>query len=166
MFHGHEYQREFAPGLILKLTPNDSGWFIGVVPNAPCKSNDDWAAVITSPYRGYNALDLDSSYGITAKEAVAISPRKLKFLLTCDDYKRESRRLEIVLSPYSYSDEVYDDALAKLGTSRAGAITLTILQSKISPAGEEVEGRNYGKIDWLRFKVDVSLPTRNRPTKK
>jgi hypothetical protein len=166
VFNGQEYRKEFASALVLRLTPTFSGWNIGVIPSVPCEPDEDWASVINPPYRGYNALLLDSSYGTTAREAVSYSPRVFHFLLSCGDYKRERRRLEIVLWPYTHSKKVSDDALANLGTSRHGTIKFTILQSKISPADEDVAGRNFGKIDWLRFKVDVSLPPRNRTAKK
>lgn len=133
---------------------------IRIVPKAPCmNARDDWAAVVNSPFRNYNALYVDASYGITAKEAVgAMNPRNFSFVVTCGDFKVEGHRLEVALWPYSYSKGEAEAALAKLGTSQLGKAQFTILHSKVSEAAEDVEGKNYGKIDWMRFDVDFALP--------
>lgn len=79
-------------------------------------------------------------------------------MVTCEDYKREAHRLEIVLWPYNYSRQDADEALAKLGTSPLGKARLTIVKSKVSRAEQDIEGKNYGKIDWLRFRLDIVSP--------
>jgi len=155
---GQEYRKEIGSGLLFLLKPTESGWMISVVPKSPCTENGDWASVVNAPYRNYNSLHLDTGYGVTAKEAVGISPREFSFVVTCDDYKRESRRLDIVLWPYRYSQREQDDALAKLGSSPLGKGSLTILNSKTSPADQNIEGKNYGKIDALRFRLDITSP--------
>jgi len=92
-----------------------------------------------------------------------MGPREFSFVTTCEDYQRESHRLGIVLWPYNYSRQEADDALAKLGTSPLGKAKLTILESKVSRAGQDIEGKNYGKIDWLRFRLDITSPVHRGP---
>jgi len=146
--------------LLFLLKPNDSGWIIGVMPKTRCVENEDWVAVVNAPYRNYNSLHLDASYGITAEEAVKMGPRKLSFVVACEDYKQESRRLKIVLWPYTHSQAETDEALALLGTSPLGKAKLTILNFKVSRTEQDIDGKNFGKIDGLKFKVELSPPQR------
>lgn len=156
---GQEYQQEIGSGLVFLLEPNDTGWMIRIRPKDPCTENGDWASVVNAPYRNYSSLFVDASYGITAQEAVVqMNPRKFSFVVSCDDYQTESRRLNIVLWPYTYSRQEVDEATAKLGTSPLGKAKFTILDSRVSPAEKDIEGKNFGKIDWLRFKLDISPP--------
>jgi hypothetical protein len=122
--------------------------------------HEDWAYVVNVPYRSYSSLYLGTEYGVTAKKAVEFNPREFSFVTTCEDYKRESHRLNIVLWPYIYSQKEADDALAKLGTSPLGKARLTILKSKVSPAEPGIEGKDYDRIDWLTFRLDITPPVR------
>ena len=144
--------------MLFLLKPTDTGWMIGIVPKAQCVQDEDWASVVNAPYRGYNSLYLDTGYGVTAKEAVDINPREFSFVVTCEDYKRERHWLEIVLWPYNYPRQEEDEALAKLGTSPLGKARLTIVKSKVSRAEQDIEGKNYGRIDWLKFTLDIISP--------
>jgi hypothetical protein len=155
---GQEFRREIGPGLQFALVPSETGWMIGISPSRRCLEPDDWASVVNAPYRNYNSLYVDTGYGVTAREAVDITPREFSFLTNCEDYKREFRRLEIVLWPADHSQKEADEALATLGTSPLGKGRFTILDSRVSPAADEIEGKNYGKIDWLRFRLDISPP--------
>jgi hypothetical protein len=161
---GEEFRRDIGAGLVFVLKPTDTGWDIGIVPKARCaEKEEEWAWVVNPPYRGYNSLYLDASYGTTASEAVAISPREFSFVVACEDYKLEARRVDIVLWPYNYTQKEADEALAKLGTSALRKAKLIILSSKVSPAEHDIQGKNYGKIDWLKFRLDVtSRPSRGR----
>ena len=152
---GHDYRREIGSGLLFLLTATGSGWKIGIVPKAPCGDSGDWAYVVNAPYRSYSSLFLDTEYRVTAKNAVEFNPREFSFVTTCEDYQRESHRLNIVLWPYTYPQKAVDDALAKLGTSPLGKARLTILKSKVSPAEPGIEGKNYDRIDWLKFRVNI-----------
>lgn len=152
---GQEFRKEIGADLVFVLKPSDTGWKIGVDPKMPCAPDGDWAAVVNPPYRNYNSLNLDTEYGMSARDAVAMNPREFSFVLTCEDYRVESHMLEIVLWPYNRSKKEVDEATAKLATSRLGRAKLTILDSRVSPANHEVEGKNYGKIDWLKFNVDI-----------
>jgi hypothetical protein len=163
---GQEFRKEIGSGLEFVLRPMDTGWTIGIVPKTRCVDGEDWASVVNAPYRNYNALHLDASYGVSAKEAVGINPREFLYVTNCEDYRQEAHRLEIVLWPYNHSQQEADEALAKLGTSALGKARLTISSAKVSPADRAIEGKNYGRIDWLKFRLDVASPPperRHRP---
>jgi hypothetical protein len=155
---GQEYQREIGSGLLFRLEPNEEGWMIRIVPKATC-GEGDWAAVVNAPYRNYNSLHVDASYGITAKEAVEkMNPREFSFVVSCEDYRTESQRLDVVMWAYSHSQQEVDEAMAKLATSPVGKGKFTILDSRVSPAEREIGGKNCGKIDWLKFRLDITPP--------
>lgn len=105
---------------------------------------------MNAPYRGYNALYLDASYGITAREAVGINPREFLYVMNCDDYMQEAKRREIVMWPYNHTQQETGDALAKLGTLASGKARLTVLETKVGPR----------RIDSLKFRLDVAQPAR------
>ncbi|MGI8744734.1 MAG: hypothetical protein ACR2NN_19610 [Bryobacteraceae bacterium] len=153
---GQEFKSDIGSGLLFLLKPTNTGWMVAVVPKVRCIENEDWASVVNPPYRNYNALYLDTAYGVTAEEAVSISPREFSFVTTCEAYKSESHRLEIVLWPYNYSKKEADEAMAKLGPSPLGKARLAIVKSKVSRAEHAIEGKNYGKIDWLEFRLDIN----------
>jgi hypothetical protein len=100
--------------------------------------------VVNPPYRNYNQLWVAVAYGNTASEAVHdFNPRQFLFVLTCADYKLESHRLDIVRWPGNYSQQVGDAARKELGTSPLGKGTFTILNSKVSRAEQDIQGKNY-----------------------
>lgn len=93
-----------------------------------------------------------------------MGPSEFSFVTTCEDYKREMSRLEIVLWPYNHSEQEHNEAMEKLGTSPLAAGRMTIPKSKVSRAEEDIEGKNYGKIDWINFRLAI-LPPHARPLK-
>jgi hypothetical protein len=162
---GEEFRREIGHGLTLVLQPvgagNPQGWTI-IIRNGKGPSTaecDDFAWVLTPPYRGYNPRDLDTSYATPAREAVAISPREFQFVLNEADCRRESERVTRILWPYNYSDAQVKDAQNKLGSSPHGKATLIILDSKTSSGGQIIEGKDNGKIDWIKFTVEIRFPS-------
>ena len=166
---GSEFRRDIGSGLVFALTPTAmdpgaiEGWDIKVFPKDPPKGErcDDFVWVATPPFRFNNPRYLDTSYGTKAEDAVTWSPREFQFVLNCADYKREEKWVERLLWPYNYSDEQVQEARAKLGSSPLGKGRLKILDFKISPAEKTAGGVNLGRIDWLKFELEISLPYRN-----
>lgn len=162
----HEFRWPIGRGLVFALIPDvdksgaQSGWTITIAPERPPGNSDcrDFAWVVMPPYRSYNHRYLNNTYGTTAKEAVEMSPRNFNFVLNCADYQVEAARVRKVLWRGNESDEEYNDTLAKLGSSPQGHGKLWIDKSKISPAVREIEGVNYGSIDWIQFHVEIRFP--------
>ena len=92
------------------------------------------------------------SYGWTAEQETSVSPREFHFVTNCADERIESERLNVVLWPYSWPKEKYDEALATLGSSPKGAGRLWITASRI----------RAGKIEWMKFSVEIRLPRAGR----
>lgn len=159
--YGKEFRKEIGSGLVFVLAPDeDDGWTIMVSPkeNPNDPECDEYVAVATPPYHGSNARFINTSYGIKAKDAVKESHREFEFVTNCADNHREEEWVARIVNPGGYSDQEVKEGYAKLGTSPLGKGELTILDSKISPAKQTVEGVNLGQIDWIKFEVKISLP--------
>ena len=158
---GKSFRKEIGRGLVFVLRPADDGWTVVVEPAGGLEATgcrDNFAGVIGVPLRGYREVDLAPGYGNTAREAVALSPREIDFVLTGDDCRREDERRTKLSWPSSYTQKEVEEAQAKFATSPAGTAVVKVLDSKTSPSGAPVEGKDYGKIDWLRFEVVVTFP--------
>ena len=162
---GQTFRKSVGHGLDLVLTPASmgdgiSGWTIEVSPQGQPSDPEctNYAWVVTPPYRFGNATYLDTQYGTTAQEAVRISPREFSFVLSCADFKTERGRLDIVLWPYTYSKEVADEALAKLGSSPLGTGRLWIRRYRITPGRKSGAEVDLGAIHWIKFKVEIKFP--------
>ena len=147
---GQSFQKDIGPGLVFGMHPTGTGCEIGIFPKTKCP-NDNWAMVVNAPYRGYNALHLDTAYGVTAKQAIEKGPRQFSFVLTCEAYQQELLRLNKILWPDNYLKEEVDEALAKRNSSPHGSATLTIVEARVS-ASED------GQIAWVKFTLDIKTP--------
>jgi hypothetical protein len=136
----------------------EPGWTIGVRASHPAGDCGDFANVLNPPYRQHRALYINVTYGWTAEEETAYSPREFDFVTNCADYRTEADRLDIVLWPYTATQEKYDQALAKLGSSPAGKGRLWVTDSRITHA-EDTEFQK-GRIEWMKFTVEIRLPKR------
>lgn len=159
IMRGKTFQQKIDQDLIfrLALTPGyaDLGWKIEIAPkDDPDDGPIEFSAVATPPYRTYNPRYLETSYGNTAKQAVAMTPRVFYFVETVDDEHRAEECLNAALYPTNISDEervrvVQEQRLIQLGKGE-----LRIIKSR---TGRGKTLTDAGTIDWLRFEVDIEL---------
>lgn len=128
---GEEFRKTLNAELEFVLKP---GWTIAVAPTRPERNCDEFASVVNPPYRAHRDLYIDTSYGWTAEEEVSASPREFRFVTNCGDYRIEAARLDIVMWPYTATQQKYEEALAKLGTSTLGKGRRWITGAEISHA--------------------------------
>jgi hypothetical protein len=162
---GETFRKSIGHGLDFVLTPASmgggiTGWTIEVAPRGTPSDPEcgDYVWVVTPPYHFQNARYLDTSYGITAQEAVRDSPHEFNFVLNCADFKTERGRLDVVLESYSHSQQQVDDARAKLGSSPLGKGRLWIEKYRITPGRKSTAGVELGVIHWIKFKVQLEFP--------
>jgi hypothetical protein len=172
---GLTYRKDIGHGLDFVLKPlpapqsgDFTGWTIEVSPQGrqPDPVCRDFVWVGTPPYRFWNPRYLSTEYGVTAQEAVHISPREFNFVLNCDDFKTERQRVDRVLWPYSYSKKDVEDSLAKLGTSPQGSGQLWIKDSKYTPGDKSSDPVKLGAIHWIKFEVEIKFPEDSRRSSK
>jgi len=155
---GQAFHKPIGRGLAFVLKPDDDGWTIEVQPDPPrgemCRN---FSTVIAKPLKGYTANDLDVSYGVSAADAVKEGPRELAFVTNEGDCKREHAWANRLTWPKDYSPEQLKEAEDRFGRSAGGWAKMRIVQSKISPSGELVDGKDPGKIDWIKFDVEITF---------
>jgi hypothetical protein len=164
VFAGKEFHKDLNDELAfdLQLQPNSrpfptGEWTNDIFPRQPENDCKGFASVVTPPYRYHNDLMIDTSYGFTAEEEVSASPRKFSFVTNCKDDSIESKRLEIVLWPYNWTEKEQNKALADLGSSPLGTGRLWITDSRISHSKDTPDDK-LGNIEWMRFTVEIRLP--------
>jgi hypothetical protein len=162
---GQTFRKSIGQGLDFVLIPVSmgggiTGWTIEVSPQGkpPAPECEDFLWVVTPPYHFQNARYLDTSYGITAQEAVRSSPREFSFVLNCADFLTESKRVDLVIYPSTASKQEMDEARAKLGTSPLGKGRLWIEDFKITPGHKPGTAEDLGAIHWIKFKVEIKFP--------
>ena len=153
------FRKPIGHGLVFVLASTGDGWEINVAPQKPSSHDcDDFVTAVNLPLRAYNALHLNPSYSITAKEAVTISPREFNFVMNCAAWKREWTFLMRIDGSLPATEKQEAEAWAKRLTSPHGHGKLWIEKYRISEAPQEIEGKNYGQIDSIRFRVEIRFP--------
>jgi hypothetical protein len=59
---------------------------------------------------------------------------------------------------YSYPDKEVKEAEEEFKSSPSGKARFKILDSRVSAGGDIIEGKDVGKIDWVRFEVEITFP--------
>ncbi len=151
---GVAFQKEFGAGLAFILLPTN-GWTIQVVPAADVgnKDADNYAWPLTPPFRGYGDLNLDTSYGTTAKEAMARRVHHFDFPLSEDAYEQAQAAHDQIVST---EGPEFRQALELLPKIPVGHGELKVLDAKV------VEG-NPGKVESMKFRVTLVLPPGFQP---
>jgi hypothetical protein len=151
---GDSFVRDIGNGLIFRLVPSPdgfgNGWDIEIAPKEiPAGSYSEYSAIVTPPYHFYNLRYVNASYGVTAGQAVAISPRAFQFAETPEDMQAASVVVNSII--YSVDWPSQKDSLAAAAAKvPLGAGEFRILRSRITP-GKNNE--DLGSIDWLKFEV-------------
>jgi hypothetical protein len=158
---GREFRKVIGHGLVFVLDPkNVDGWVITVAPESGSNhgSCDDFSGIVATPFHGYKATDLNTLYAHTAREAVGYPQREFSFVLNEADCKRELEWGNRLLWSYSYPEKEVKEAQEKFGSSPCGKTRFKILASGVSAGGDILEGKDLGKIDWVKFEVEITFP--------
>lgn len=113
-----DFREPIGHGLVLILDSTGDGWEIKVAPKTAAEPECiDFTWIVNFPIHAYNSLHLNPSYGITAREAVGMSPREFDFVLNCEGYKRESTFLGRFTGSLAASEKQQAEAGQKLASS-------------------------------------------------
>ncbi len=137
-------------------------WEIDVVPRHPTEICDEFTSAVNAPIQAHNELEIDGSYGWSAEDEVAASPREFAFVTNCADQQAETKRLWIVLGVKDGTESEQKEATEKLGTSPMGNGRLWITDSRISHSADTRDDK-LGRIEWMRFTVEIRLPAKANP---
>lgn len=163
---GQSFERSIGHGLVFRLTPSmgkvDVGWEIEIVPDPALTPEAvgtsggyvEFSTIATPPYHSYNERYLETSYGMKAQEAVAITPRDFQFVEFAADSKAADAVVDSVLSSSDFPDHHSEAIAAAAEKIHVGTGELRIVDSRITPGKD---GSETGTIDWLRFEVSLSF---------
>ena len=153
---GKSFQRDIGHDLIFRLVPSPAsfgnGWDIQIVPKGtPAGGFEEYATVATPPYHLYKPTYLNASYGVTARQAIAMSPRKFQFVETPED----SQAAAVVVNTIVYSVDwpAHKAALeSEAEKIPVGVGELKIIRARTTPAKNN---EDLGSIDWIKFQVSI-----------
>jgi hypothetical protein len=138
-----------------------SGWKFEIEPSSIREG--EWKSFVyplTPPYRSYHPTDVNTEYGVSAQEAVGMTPRKFCFLAFPADAKKAKEALDRVLWPKTQEDQ--ESGLNALGSLPRGRGEFIILDSRVAPGVAESTGDDLTKvvdrIRWLRFEAGFTVP--------
>ncbi|GMV04565.1 MAG: hypothetical protein AMXMBFR53_08450 [Gemmatimonadota bacterium] len=159
---GESFEAGIGGGLSFRLDPHagggePQGWTIRVVPETGPDTDYSWVA--TPPYRHWNARYLDTSYGLSAAEALARTPRDFWFVASPRDYEVATEALEVLLWPHSHAQAVVDAAGERLAGVTRYPGTLWVVDGSVTSAGG---AHPNAAIEWLEFRVQLCVPTGGR----
>jgi hypothetical protein len=149
---------------MFSLVPSNSGWTIEINPqvvNGNGPSEYIW--VVTPPYRSSNPRYLDTTYGVSAEEAVHETPRSFNFVLTEAQYYEASRLVDLAISSRPLSDHRSQEELEKESKDAVAALMklpvavgqLLILDAKITSFRDS---KDSGSLDWIKFEAILRVP--------
>ena len=162
--NGQAFECPIGGNLLFRLNSRSMGWTIEITPQAsggPERSEYVW--VVTPPYRSWNPRYLDTSYGMSASEAVHNTPREFNFVLNDTQYKRALNLVELASMSHPPSDHRSPEELQKETNEAIAALLefpvatgrLWILDSRIAiPAAKD----DPGSIEWIKFRVILNVP--------
>jgi hypothetical protein len=156
---GKIFQQDIGHDLVFRLAPSpgspDIGWRIEIaLKSDPDDGPIEFSAVATPPYRMYNPRYLETSFGNSAKEAVATTPRVFYFVQSVDDEHRAEECLNAAMYPTNVSDEEKVRVAEEQNQIQLGKGELRILKSRI---GRSKTLTDAGTIDYIRFEVDLEF---------
>jgi hypothetical protein len=167
---GQKFRREIGNGLSFRIDPweGNSGWEFEIGPGSPAPNEwDQYAYVLTPPYRNSNAQQVNTGWGVMAQDAVR-KPRHFQFLISRADAPKARAAIEQVLWPKS--EQQQQTALQELGQLQHGSGDFRILDSKITPGTpvpgySNCEDGHCGEIHWIRIQVTLVVPRSFTPAR-
>ena len=178
---GERFTRALGAGLTLELQPTTSGWILRVIPDAGGLRGYDYAEVATPPYRSVTPLSLSTDFAFRAQDAVGWNPRRFRFVTSRAAYEPMIAAAERLGPVGSVPPPGVEQTLAK-GITGAAEGRLTLLDARLSagsadqsPAAASVAlhfsrtahtldsagpQSALGKLLWVRFRVDLDVPSR------
>ena len=153
---GEEFSRIFAETLVFRLVPIRNpeampGWNIEV--NPVSDTTKDWSILATPPYHFDNDRYLDTSYGKTAAESVAKTPRLFGFAPNEEAEAQLERAYDRWRSGPSVPES--DAGSRALTSIDKGTGELRILRARTRKPDNRFP---YGVIESLQFEVRLCVP--------
>jgi hypothetical protein len=160
---GQTFVRQLEPNLFFRLVPAELGWTISIGNKTGAEKN--FCGVVTPPYRGINAIDIEGWHfrnadnsGTNASGPKNVNApqeiREFNFVVNDSDYRKGFDALQVLLWPYSFSQQQIDQAQAVHARLPKGNGKLTIRDLKLNT----LEAGKQAGIDEMMIDVELNLP--------
>lgn len=160
---GQTFEKQIGPRLFFRLLPSELGWTISIGDKTGAEKN--FCGVVTPPYRGIHAIDIEGWHFRNAGNSGPNEPgpknvnapqevREFYFVLNDGDYRKAFDALQILLWPYSFSQQQVDQAQALHAQLPKGNGKLTIRDLKL----HTLEAGKQAGIDAMTFDVELNFP--------
>jgi len=149
---------------MFELVPSASGWTVEITPQAVSGTGTpEYIWVVTPPYRSSNPRYLDTSYGVSAEEAVHETPRRFNFVLNEAQYQKAFRLVDLAVSSRPLSDQRSQNEVEKESKDAAAGLMkfpvsvgqLSIVDSKLTLGKDSKDLRS---LDWIKFEAILRVP--------
>lgn len=151
---GDTFERPFGSRLAFRLAasrdPTLPGWTIEVRARDAANAQRELSWLVTPPYRGWNSRHLDLSYGRSADEALALTPRAFAYLTDVADVERAEAAVKTLLWPGNATNAEIDAAGAVLDGLRKGEGRVHIEEAERGRTSAGAE-----RIEALKFRVEL-----------
>lgn len=157
---GESFEARMGGGLAFRLDSHavggdPQGWTIRVVPET--RPDTDYSWVATPPFRFRNPRYIDTSYGVSAADALAQTPREFMFVASPQDYEAATEALNVLLWPDAHAQAQVDAARERLASLTTYSGSLSVEDGSVILSGA-VGGT--ATIAWLAFRVQLCVPGR------
>jgi hypothetical protein len=136
---GSSFTYALPRGLEVRIPFAGNGWRIVVGPRDDRAA--DFLAPVSPPFRSAPHLAIGSAYGVPARESIAVTPRRLRFVLN----RHDAQAARDIGSAALLGDMSRWKQLDTLGT---GTITVNITDGE---ADDEI-------VEWFAFTAEACVP--------
>lgn len=138
---GQAFLARLPRGMVLHLTPEETGWGITITPQG--EPLNDYMSVVTPPFQTAPQLMIGAGYGETAAQSAQID-RRLRFAIDERDY---------ALAKLLHDVEASEMKLAKFRELGKGALFLDFTGHKTAADGG---------LEWIEFRGRACVPREAR----
>ncbi len=164
---GQKFERQVGEDLFFRLIPQQLGW--GIFLGTQANSADNFARVVTPPYRGINVLDIEGWHfrnsDNTGSNRAGLKninapqeTREFYFVLSPAAYQEASAFLRKILWPASYSLKEIEQAKTAHWSLEKGRGVFTIRKHAVNKPGFEKQAC----IEFLKFDLKLEFPESQR----
>lgn len=157
---GQVFERSIDRRLTFRLNPDEYGWEIWI--GDKTKPDRNYCAIITPPYHGINALDIegwhfrssDNSASVEARGNNVNAPQEIRrffFVLNEAGYLKASHALQRLLWPYSYTASETEEAREAYDRIKKMTGRLRIRSKELG----NLKGGGRAWIERMRFEVEI-----------
>jgi hypothetical protein len=157
------FEKQIGTNLFFRLIPEELGWALSVGDKTSPENN--FASVVTPPYRGINAIHVEGWHFRNADNSGANQAgannvnapqevREFYFVLDGGDYRKAFDALQAMLWPHSFSQRQIDQAQSAHGKLSKGHGKLTIRGLTLY----SLEAGKQAGINSMTFDVAFDLP--------